>query len=198
MRTAVRTRMGVPAADAFYTDAVLTDLLNEALFSVSSENDWPWLRATETINTVSGTSIYTPAANWNRTKNLVISGYEPLVWVSENELDVITGSGAPERFTMNGDTIEMKPIPDGVYAVTHRYWRNETILSADGDTPAMPASFHYSIVAFAAYLAHNRAHEIDRANQELNVYKLWLERMQSYRRRSAGPIRPRVRPGSGF
>ena len=88
MRTAVRTRLGNPSTDGFYSDAQLTDLINESLQAISTEDDWPWLQASETINTVAGTRAYTPATGaWIRTKQLYINNFEPLVLVSLAEID---------------------------------------------------------------------------------------------------------------
>lgn len=198
LQAAVKVRIGAPADDGFFTATVLGDVVNEALQAISTENDWPWLLTSENLSTVAGTSTLTPGATWIRTKSLQIAGFDPFEWFPIQDLDGLVGQGQPTIFAEEGNTLQIRAIPDAVYSIKHRFWRTEPVLTSGSVSPLMPTNFHYSIVAFAAYLAHNRAHELDRANQELNSYRMWLERMQSYRRKSAGPIRPRVRPGGGL
>jgi hypothetical protein len=76
MRTAVRTRIGNPSTDGFFTDAQLTDLINEALAAVSAEEDWPWLQTSANITTVAGTAAYAAPAGWVHTKQLYINLYD--------------------------------------------------------------------------------------------------------------------------
>lgn len=196
MRTAVRTRLGNPSTDGFFSDAQLTDLINEALQAISSEDDWPWLQTSENIALTSGDGSYPPAANWIRTKQLYITNFEPLVQISLAEINEITTQGQPEYFHIYDEEIVVRPIPTVSATLIHQYIRSETALSGDSDTPVMPTMFHYAIVAFACYLAHLRQQRNELAQLELRAYQDWYRRMISFRRRSQLPIRPRVRPGS--
>lgn len=206
LRTALRVRLGVATNDTFYTDAVLTDLINEAMFVVENEHDWPWDLTQETITTVIGTAAYTPNANWYQTKELFISPYEVFDYMPLKAVDEIPNSGRPLYYAIAGNAsgveqIIMKPTPDAVYTVTHRYYKTVTALSADGDTPIMPTQFHYAILAYALYLAHHRADEGvgrigGREAAALKGYQNWLRIMHDARRRGTQPLRPYVRPGS--
>ena len=196
MRTAVRTRLGNPSTDGFFSDANLTDLINEALQVISTEDDWPWLQTSENIALVSGDGSYPPAANWIRTKQLHITNFEPLVLISLAEVNEITAQGQPEYYHIYDEEILVRPIPTVAATLIHQYIRTETALAADGDTPLMPLQFHYAIVAYACYLAHLRQGREQLAQLELRAYQDWYRRMVSFRRRSQLPIRPRIRPGS--
>lgn len=198
MRTAVRTRIGNPSTDGFFTDAQLTDIINEALAAITAEEDWPWLQTSATITTAAGTAAYAAPAAWVHTKQLFINGYEPMIPISLAEIDAIdsTNQALPEVYCIYDEDIIFRPTPDGVYSVIHQYNRSETALSADGDTPTMPSIFHYAIVALACKIAHERQRDLQRAQMDQADYEQWVRRMRNYRYRLQGPQRPKVRPGS--
>ena len=204
MRTAVRTRLGVSPTDSFFPDPQLTDLINEALQATNNEDFWPWVQGTATINTVAGTAAYAVPADWHLTKALYIPGFEPMILSNLQDVDFITVQGQPVAYVVFQDQVVLSPTPDGVYQVTHQYYKQEPNLVADTDTPLMPAEFHYAIVAYASHLAHMRSGEVDyyrgnitgKAAAAYQEYEQWLARMREHRRRSAAPIRPRVRAGS--
>lgn len=198
--TAVRTRLGNPSTDGFFSDANLTDILNEALHAVSTDVDWPWLQTSTSFNTTGGTATYTPTAGWNRTRVLCIDGYDPLEERSLAEIRSYpsTERGRPEWYAISGDTIILRPVPDGTYAVIHDYIKNETSMSAPSSEVLMPTVYQYSIVAKAVELAHLRQSRPDRAREAAEEYLAWIERMKDNRRRTSAPKRIRVRPGSAF
>lgn len=198
MRTAVRVRLGNPSTDGFFTDAQLNDLINEALQSISSEDDWPWLQTSENISLVAGTATYTPNANWIRTKQLFIQEGEPFVMLTLAEINEygIQSTGTPDVYTIYGEQLVVRPVPQTAATLIHQFIRKEAALALDADTPLMPSMFHYSIVAFATYMAHLRQGYTARADAELKAYQAWYKRMVSFRRRSQVPMRVRVRPGS--
>lgn len=208
LRDAVRTRIGVPASDSFYTDPVLTDLVNESVQAVAAEHDWPWLQASTTFNTVAGTQAYTPPVDWNRTKALTVDGFDSIQWRSLQEIREYpsTSRGNPAFFTVYGDQLRLTPVPDAVYVIQHDYLKDEPFLAGDTDTPLLPAQFHYAIVAFAVHLAHARNNEIGSfrgavtgsAAAALQQYKMWLTRIETQYLRQTRPLRVRVRPGGGY
>lgn len=196
MRTAVRTRLGNPSTDGFFSDANLTDIVNEGLQVISTDHDWPWLFATATFSTAASDADYAMPATWLRTRGLIIDGYDPLTLLSTPEIRAMetATTGQPEYFTIDDDQILLRPVPDGVYSVIHDYVRSETALSGDSDTPLMPLQFHYSIVASAVHLAHLRQGDMSRAGAAAADRDGWLQRMRSFKKRAAGPRRVVVRP----
>jgi hypothetical protein len=194
---AVRYRLGNPTNEPFFTDPVLNSLVNEALQVVAAEDDWPWLQATTTFSTVSGTQTYTPPADWTRTKGLVIDGYAPIEW---RTLAEIRAAGTTERqfptyFTTFAEDILLAPVPDSAYTVRHDYYVSEAELSADTDTPVLPAQFHFAVVAKAVELGHLRQRDTQRAEPAQAEYRSWLDRMRKHMSRSKAPKRVRIRPG---
>lgn len=200
MRTALETILGVPSSDGFYSSTQKNSLINEALQAVSTETVWPWLSDSTTFATVAGTATQAVPNDWMRTKNLVIDGYNPMRSISLQEIRAIptTSRGLPTLYTVHDEVIVMRLVPDAVYTVIHDYEKVEPALSSDSDTPLMPSQFHYSIVHFAAHLAHVRAGNAQKAATSLADYNGWIRRMRDNRRRIAGPVRVRVRPGSAL
>ncbi len=200
LRDSVRTRLGVPAGDTFFTDPVLTDLINESLQAISAEADWPWLEISTTFATVNGTATYTPPADWSRTRSLCIDGFDALEWRSLAEIrewptNIID---APRYYNINAEQITLRPVPGSVYTVTHDYLKDDQTLVTDADVPLMPSGFHYSIIAFACHLAHQRSGDAQRAQAAMGDYQGWVKRMVSQRQRQSGGLRVRVRPGGGL
>lgn len=180
LRTAVRTRLGVPSTDPQLTDANLTDLVNAANHYLETEWDWPWLETTEDIATVIGTATITPAAGWMRTIDLRISNGVVLNRRPIEELDFLAsaGTGEPRLWCVAGGTITLFPTPSAVLTLKHRYVRSEPDLASGGDTPLVPASFHSAIVEYAAHLAYRRTRSDDKAKIALDAYGTWLEQMK--------------------
>lgn len=194
---AVYLRLGVPSGDALLTSTIVGQAVNEALHEIDSEADWPWLDATETINTVAGTDAYTPAANWSRTRSLRIAadGYP----MSRRTIDEVNDlwpfadqTSRPQVYAIEGGQLVVRPIPDGVYALEHRYVRTEADISGSS-SPLMPAQFHPAIASLAAHIALGRSREDNRAAAALADFERWLRRMQKFRRRYQGPGRIRSR-----
>jgi len=187
----------VPAVDTFYQDPQLNDLINEALQAISVAKDWPWLQATELISTVVGTRFYTPNADWQRTKAVSIAGFDAMVW---NDLQMIRNwpddiQDVPVFYTIYLEQIYLAPAPNQIYSLRHDYIIQEPELVNDSDTPFMQSSFHFSIVAFAVYLAHLRSGDLGRAQAAQQEYAAWEKRMTDNRMRSSSTIRPRTRSG---
>jgi hypothetical protein len=200
LRNAVRIRLGNPSAEGFFTDPVLNALVNEALQVVSAEEDWPWLQAATTFSTVAGTQAYSPPSDWARTKALIIDGAYPIEWLPLTDIRSIpvATTGAPTCFTVFAEELLLAPVPNGAYTVKHDYYVSEAALTAETDTPLLPASFHYAVVAKATELGHLRQRDIDRAGAELAEYNSWVVCMRTHLSRSSAPKRIRVRPGSAF
>lgn len=198
MRDAVRTRLGAPPDETFYYAQSLDDLINEALQTISAEADWPWLESTETINTVAGTRFYTPLdANWATTKALSIAGYDAMTFLDLQEVrnwpdDV---RDIPVYYTIYQEQLYLAPAPSAVYALRHDFIKAEPKLVDNSAVPLMPSIYHYSVVAFAVYLAHLRSGDVTRANAANQEYVAWVKRMMARKERATSTIKVRVRPG---
>ena len=200
MRTAVRTRLGSPATDGFFSDAQLNDLINEGLQAYATEHDWPWLEATETLTTSAGSAALSPSGTWTRTKGLIIDGYDALEMVSLAELRGVptTIRGVPRVYCIEQEAILLRPVPNAAYSVTHDYYKVEPELVGDANQPLLPSQFRYAIIEYATYLAHLRAGQPGPAQAALSAYSQWIQRMRDNRRRSTSTIKVRVRPGGAL
>jgi hypothetical protein len=181
LRTALRTRLGVPTGDPLLTDTNATDLVNSALHMLETEHDWPWLETSEDLATVIGTATVTPGATWMRTINLRISNGVSLSRRPVEEVDFMAsaGTGEPRLYAVTGATITLFPTPSAVLTLKHRFVRSEPDLAADGDTPLVPASFRPAIVEYAAHLAYRRMRDEAKAAVALAAYGDWLKQMRA-------------------
>lgn len=201
MVTAVRTRLGNPSTDGFFSDAQLSDLVNEALQITNAEADWPWLQATTTFATVAGTATYDPtaASGWVKTRTLSIDGFDSMSERSLIEIRDwgITPQGTPCMWALENELINLRPVPNAVFTVIHDYIKIEPEISST-QTPLMPASYRWSIVEYATYLAQLRQGNQQGAGAAKAAWQDWLEKMADHRRRTTGGQRIRVRPGSAL
>lgn len=192
LRTAVERRTGV-AMDA----AALTEWVNEASKAIAAEHDWPWLQRSTTFPTVAGTGTYTPPADWLRTISLRIADDAQMSWQPAGALDdawpYADSRGQPYQWSTFADELVLRPIPDGVHVVTHRYVRIEADLALDADTPLMPVLFRPAIVEYAAYLVARSAGQSVRAAESLQAWSGWKGRMLDDVRRQSGPAKVRLR-----
>jgi hypothetical protein len=199
MLTAVRTRLGNPSTDGFYTDAQIGDLVNEALQVYTTEADWPWLQATTTFPTVAGTATYSPPAGWMKTRLLTIDGYDSMRERSLAEIRevAVAVTGQPDWWALENELINLRPVPNAVYTVIHDYYKIEPELSSTAE-PLMPAQFRWALVEYACYLAKLRAGYVQEAQAFKSVYEQWIQKMADHRRRTTGTRKIRVRPGSAL
>lgn len=200
LRDQVRTRTNTSSTDATLDAATINAFINSANLQIASDADWPWRQTSTTFSTVAGTDTYTPPTDWLRTKSLKVANENPMRLLSIIDLDQrwydSTGRGLPREYAIEADQIVIRPIPDGIYVVTHRYVKVEPILDTDDDIPLMPAQFQFAIVELAAYLGHRRMGNTNDADVALSAYKEWRNRMVSEHTRTMVPKRVRVRPGS--
>ena len=177
-RTNIRLRLGIPSGDAMFSDTDLMNLTNTSIRHLSAEADWDWLIGSESINTVDATETITPGATWVRTIDLTIGVYAPLRKITVDELDYMDGaSGQPKFYAVMGGGIVLRPIPNAVYAIQHRFVKSETALTSGANTPLVPTVFHDAIVEYASYLAFRRINQMTDAKAALEGYQMWLAKM---------------------
>jgi hypothetical protein len=197
---AVRVRCGFNANDSMHTDAALTVLINEALFDLADEHDWPWLTRTETLTCTPGTRTVAPNASYQRTVAVTDETIRfRLRPVNITEVRHFGDrQGRPEVFAYQDGELVFAPIPDSAYAFTHDYIRGETQLAAGTDTPTAPDEAQRAIVSRAAYLAFIRENNVVEAKLADDEYRSRVRRLTLRQRRSGSPTVARVRPGSAW
>lgn len=180
-RTAIRTRLGVPSGDSFYTDTVLTDLTNAGIGFLSGEADWRWLEKSATIACVNADPDYAVPTDYRRTIAVIDADGVVLRRKPFDELQFMTTAtdDTPHFFSIYGSLVHVRPVPNGTFNLTHYYVGEETALSAGTDTPALPTRWHDVAVEYAVYLAKMRAGNFQEADQNLQIYKSWVAVMKS-------------------
>jgi hypothetical protein len=181
LRTAVRQRLGVPASDSFYTDAVLTSLTNEANRWIAAQWDWPWLEKTETITTVDAQQDNATAADYSATIAVVDSTGVPLERRPISDiLRMGTGkAGIVRYFTAYGSKLVWRPVPNGNLSPVHYYRCTEPALANDGDTPLLPSQYHEAIVEYATAVALERRGLVSEAQARYKTVQTWIENMRA-------------------
>lgn len=180
LRASLERRTGV-AFDA----TAQTEFLNDALRATAAAADWPWLEATQTITLVAGTAAYALPTGYLDTRSVKLSDGEPVTRVAVEDGDRWDSwQAAPScGYAIEGDTIVFFPTPAAADTVTHRYTVEETELSADGDEPLLPATFHPAVVCYAAKVMMDRLDQPRRADRFESEFNSWLRQMQPHRHR---------------
>lgn len=179
---ATRTRLGLPASDSFFTDQVITDLVNASLEYITGRHDWYWLEASESLNTVASTESVATATNSQRTIALYDNTGVQLEYRPFHELvrfPADAESNTLRFFGLRGSNIVLRPVPAGtvVGALTHVYRSAETRLLTGTDTPLMPQQFHDAIADRAAYLGHLRQGDNAAAKAFQESCEEWIQLM---------------------
>lgn len=211
LQASVYNRLGVDSSDGLLTPAVINAFINDANHQIELMHDWPWLQTDETITTVAGQDSYTPGAFntahdangntliWHRTDELR-DGVDATVLErqSNTELDDRwrpTDMGKPREWAVYKDQIILRPVPDNVYTIVHRYVRQENDLVNTTDLPSMPASAHAAIADLATFLALRRDRNDPRAQAAEAAFNTWMAGLQLDKKRYKTPGRVRIRPG---
>jgi hypothetical protein len=192
-RTAIERRSGV-ALDS----RALTELVNEALQAVSTEYDWPWLTGTRTFTTQPDVTTYPMPFDANRIRYVTVNGDEI---TKRRIIDLDIGRCG---WTVHGDQLVLSPVPSAATPVLVRYHGTESDLASDTDSPALPPEYDHAVIEFALMRVADRADESNtaagqrKAERAQKAYDGWIRRMRRGCQRTAGPIAPRVRPGSAI
>lgn len=185
LNEALRTRLGVPSSDAFFTDQVCTDLTNAALQYISGQHDWYWLELTETLGTTAGNEAVATAAASQRTIALFDGSGIQLEYMPYHELVRYPGdaeSNTLRFFGLRGSTLILRPTPLGTVAnaLTHIYRSSEPRLLTGTDTPLMPSQFHDGIADKAAQMGMLRQGDIQGAKGYETTCEQWISLMVAH------------------
>jgi len=155
IRTRLRERIGNPDTTDV-PNATLTLRINEALIDIQDIYNF---NATK----ITGVTLVTAASDYDYTLPAAI---DVLIGVRDNtngvklvkrdrvwwdSLSAATSwvNAKPTNYFRDGGTLYIYPPPDGVYTLRVRYRNATTELSADGDTPIIPLSWHPGVVLLA-------------------------------------------------
>lgn len=195
LRRLVRQRLGLPVSDDFFTDDVLTDLINLAIDTIEEEYRWPWMETVDAPTVASDGKVPLPVDY--RTTRALFSDDNELLGVSSSDLlqFPVTYQSRPRQWAQVGDALLVRPRPDTTYVLTHLYYRATVPLVSDYDRPALPSRFAGVVVAKAAELSAQREDDRTAAAAHFADYLAGVTRMRRSLRINTKPVRIRVRPG---
>ena len=179
---ATRTRLGIPASDSYFTDQVVTDLVNAGLEYITGRHDWYWLEASESLSTTAASESVATTTSSQRTIALFDSTGVQLEFRPYHDLvrfPADAQSNTLRFFGLRGSTLILRPVPLGtvVNALTHIYRSAEPRLLSGSDTPLMPQQFHDAIADRAAYLGHLRQGDNAAAKLYQETCEEWVQLM---------------------
>lgn len=143
---------------------LIGEFVNDAVRQVEDAWDWSALRTTVTANTVEGIFNYSLSCSGNNSKLLDVINdtenyfvtYKSQSWFNDAYLNSEAPTGSPRHYTFNaldadGDTtVDIYPIPDGVYALRFNMVTRTQNLALDTDGICVP---HLPVVHLATALA---------------------------------------------
>ncbi len=92
-----------------------------------------------------------------------------------------TSEAEPSRaIIMPDNTVEFEPVADAIYQVTAEYFKQPTLLAANADVSAIPATYHKAILgrAMILYANYEGAPEIKTQGEE--IYTEQLARLENH------------------
>lgn len=148
----LRAEVEAHGFDANQYGARINNYLNDAYMLACRRVDYYIDEASFDFSTVNGTIKYAFPADfarirdvWDTTRNI------RLMPTTLREIDNsgVPGTGAPQYYALDGSNFHIWPTPDGVYTLETRYWKLPALLSADTDTPNLPADWHRLLAEYA-------------------------------------------------
>ena len=164
----------------------LTDIIPDfiALAETRHKRDFK-IRRMETrvtTNTIDGSEFYTLPDDYVAMRNIKLNTdpKTPLEFLTPEIMDRLnagSSKGTPKAYTIKGNNIELRPIPDGVYQVEVSYYKHFTALSDSNTTNDMlthhPDVYLYgALVEAEPYLQNDKRIQVwsgyyDRAKQDI-------------------------------
>ena len=164
----------------------LTDIIPDfiALAETRHKRDFK-IRRMETrvtANTIDGSEFYTLPDDYVAMRNIKLNTdpKTPLEFLTPEIMDRLnagSSKGRPKAYTIKGNNIELRPIPDGVYQVEVSYYKHFTALSDSNTTNDMlthhPDVYLYgALVEAEPYLQNDKRIQVwsgyyDRAKQDI-------------------------------
>lgn len=197
LRTQIDRRTGVrqdvPAATAY---------INEAIATISSDREWPWLDALQSFTItadVNGDPVaaYALPDSYSETRTVNVNGEEAqLIYIADaDDFNLSFDNWLSDwMYTVDTNLLTIFPTPPVDTTVLHRYTRTEATLAADTDTPLMPERYHSLICDLASGLFLERINPA-RSENYMERYRKGQKAMREGVQRKTNPNRIRIRPG---
>ena len=144
--------------------------------------DWDFLWGATTFDTSASLATYSGASDlgiWDVTR--IYYGDKQLRRVIWQDYVPAVSSGEPSFFTIQPDNkILIGPTPDDVYTITYDYYKAGKVLTADSDTPYIPARFQRIIVGRALMLYGNFESAAEAKVQGQELYAVYLDQLKAH------------------
>lgn len=145
-------------------EAVIVQFVKEAYVDIqNTRNNFDFLQKSKTFSTTIGKDNYTLSDIFVSNPDLKSFKKDSFLITDENgnkkylyerdkeDLEYkylnSTTRDLPNELAIEADkSLTLKPISDGVYAVSFKYYRKPQILATDAEVPLMPEEFHQLIV----------------------------------------------------
>jgi len=146
---AVRARCNLAATDGGLTDAELRIFLNSAIQHCGTREDWPWHRASASINTVVDQAAYSLGALGRVHRSITIPSLDLVleeITLRRAIANSSAASGVPHSYVLEYNTITLYPKPSQVWSMTHHYYAFADATTTGSDAVDSPNMFDDLIV----------------------------------------------------
>lgn len=176
MRTMLRARIGNPST-VDVIDPKLNEVINLAMHDISGRYRFHKARKRCTFLTVAGQSAYSLPIDCEVVYRLAdITNFKKLEKIGDRQFSTQTDNvnAKPLKYVRYRDFVELVPIPDDVYTIEVFYKYFVVTLANDGDSPGIPASWHYGIVLLAKWYYYTDQADAPKAAMAYEAFKLWV------------------------
>jgi len=193
MRSYIRSVVDIDSSDI--TDDTLNRFLGEGYdVIVYSEKRWPFYETSTTFSTVASTKDYSLATvgasvtNGLREIAALRTDDHVLTFIGRDDsdsvypLDVST-TGEPWYWSYWADTVRLHPIPDAVYTVNVRGYKNPAAFGAgsvDATEPSdLPDPFHMVVATYGVARAYEQQEDPQMAGQYFAIFNQELNNLKA-------------------
>lgn len=199
----VAARLNIDSNDPLYSS--ISGFVDEAIHHLETANPmgWSWMRntITTTISAASYTFTQLDASNTiakvlSVRVNVGTYGFEPLEFRGPDEINQLymdTGTGLPESWWVENETLYVYPDPDASYTAEIRVLNTEDDLGGSGSSPSIPTVFHTGIIDCALMFAYQALGDDRKVTLQEQRVERTIARMRGYGTPYASSPRIRVR-----
>lgn len=197
IRELVYERSDVTSNDPKAQAATVNRFINAALRQRSTEFDPYWLGTSDTITATVGDGDYplTDLENFSKLRRIKDADLNPLEHVGINLIDKYQryARQRPIVYAVDGTSLLIGPLPDTSYVLTVYYYRVESPLVADTDTPLLPTQYTDWLVSNAALLLCKKLRRQEQITMLDADLRDWNRRIRDDMRQTRANPRIRVR-----
>ncbi len=187
-----RLRYGASVNDQLFTDANMTTLVNAAVRQINLDQDWPWMEAESTVNTVSGSNILTLASDVRRVVRMSHNEQEIRYFTQRIQSDFYNTTGSPRVYTHEAGNWKVYPTPDGAFTIDYVYVKDgDNVLGNPTDTLLMPSWTVDAVIARTCLMMARREKNLDLEANYFGEYARLMEIMRDEMVKTTEGMSPR-------